>query len=609
MANGRARTIGRGAEGTGGSGWRPTWKDVVVAVTLLVVAAGGWYLWQEHTRQTPVPLAAPVTAAISLPAQGTGGPQVSGDAVPALVEFSLDNTLSGFNREILAAALTVLPTRDMSLAAPMQLDALIQQQFGVTRQMDIGLYDLLSQHIRGRSEVLADGSIAAGTARVPQLTPFVADANALSARFALGTGEQTTAKTPQLMSGAAVFASPQKPATTSYLLQVTTGGLRTAAWQVIINAPNNRARFRYIAKQFAIGLGGAPRTPAPMAYAAPADLAWRQRVQAAPRDVRLFIFDTCWPDAETWVDSRRALDTLASDLRKVNGLPRGRSLLATGSFPPPNTENTHCREVAESLSAFKGLSPRVHPVYVPMTRDQQAADVISEILWLNFALERLAGNTTPAQSLVDDAVVFADAGVKSQIGTVSDWADGNGFMANSALLGGVFRIADQAAKATATRYFVNESWTTRDTAMWQSAAWPKAGFVVAAVGNTSGVNVNTSAIAFSGLAADHKSGLAVMTMDANGAIACSSSQVTLVAGDAGAVGYAGDINGHCASSFAAPRVSWILSAWESLRPTTSTENYLAWRIRLRKLLEPAVPPGMAPQEQHFLFDPKRFFVQ
>jgi len=98
-------------------------------------------------------------------------------------------------------------------------------------------------------------------------------------------------------------------------------------------------------------------------------------------------------------------------------------------------------------------------------------------------------------------------------------------------------------------------------------------------------------------------------MDSAANVFCNSSPRTLLAGDAGAVGYAGDTSSGCASSFAAPRVSWILAAWETMRPKSSAETYLAWRIRLRKLLEPSIPQGAQPEDRHFLFNPTRFFTQ
>jgi len=602
-------------DGDSGNSGKQGWNPAVILFVAAAVLAGyaGWLAWKDRTPPPPPPAvilstntAAPGANTFAL-SQTSGAPQVTGDNAPVLVEFTLDNTLQGTDRTLLDAALSVLPTRDVAIGNATSIDTLIQQQFAITRQTDTALFNLLAQRIRARSETLSNGTIvAAGTAHVPQITPFVAADNQLNAVIDLRASDASSTKRPRMTTGGDALVAAQKPANTSYFVQTTLAQLGTAPWQTLITRPNDAAQFRYIARPFTVDLSaGGIQPSASSAYTAPADTSWRTRLTNADRDVQLFILDTCWPDEAAWKESRQRLDALSQALRKANGLPSGPSLVASGQFPNPHAGSTHCRDIAESLRSFSGLSSRVHVTYIPMTRDQGADDVLSEILWLRFAIAFLKGNTTPAQSTIDDATKFANDNVTATLPAISSFPVGLKFAANKALLDGIFMLAD----ITKAPYFINDSWTTSDLEIYRSAAWPEAGFVVAAVGNVKDLDVNTNKIAYAGLAVGNKSGLAVMTMDSAGNVVCNSSRVTLLAGDAGAVGYAGDTSSGCASSFAAPRVSWILAAWETMRPKSSAETYLAWRIRLRKLLEPSIPQGAQPEDRHFLFNPTRFFTQ
>jgi hypothetical protein len=72
--------------------------------------------------------------------------------------------------------------------------------------------------------------------------------------------------------------------------------------------------------------------------------------------------------------------------------------------------------------------------------------------------------------------------------------------------------------------------------------------------------------------------IAVMNMDASGSLQCDSSVVGGSFSSTRAVGFDGRIPDDCGTSFAAPRVAWLIAAGESLRKSEISESLWAQHV-------------------------------
>lgn len=601
MANGGAGKVRGGP--LNGSGPSGSAKALGAALVLVLAGSVALVLWKPSARDTgssEVPASGGVeSVALAQP------PQLGGGDAPVLIRLMVRNDFPQADRDILNAVLDILPTRALTLDAPADIGAVIRQQYRVTPQNNQGLYALLDQRVRSRSEIV-NGQLAPGVARIPQLAPLFAGPafGTLDASIKLRAGrDRSSTEVPTFPDGRTVLDPGAQAATTSYLLQTTIAELESPAWQLLLTDAADRADVELIGLPFDIDLAiRQPGVPTP-AYEAPVDPLWRAAIKNASRDVTLFVLDSGWPDEASWRSSLTELDALVSEARTAHKFGNGPSLKAAGGFIGPDAKS-HCLDVQESLAPFTGLSPRVRIVYVPLIRAQGAERLLRELIVVGLAIDLLGSNTAESQAV--KALKEAEAQADQHLNTISTGVTNTRLTANVALLRGLFLVAERRATRTNGRYFVNASWTTKEKRFLGHPVWPSAGFVVAAAGNEDAPNIFKAGVSFAGLTHNTRTGVAVLNLDDGGAALCHSSLVPPVPGDLGAVGYDGRITNDCGTSFAAPRVSWILAAWDSLRSPADTEDYVDWIDRLRRRLEPQGPGNTL---KHLLFDPARFFSQ
>jgi hypothetical protein len=180
---------------------------------------------------------------------------------------------------------------------------------------------------------------------------------------------------------------------------------------------------------------------------------------------------------------------------------------------------------------------------------------------------------------------------------------------DKAILDALLWIGDKYAEKKDTVFFINESWTVPHEEFFVTYPSPLQGLVVAAVGN-SGDNVNSTLRDFSQRCINNRDTLAVMNMNRGGQLICSSSTVDdQNLDDVLSVGFDGlvsDSENQCGTSFAAPRVAWLLAASESLR--TQTIAFQTWGVRLHHRLRDARDPS-ANGLGKLRLDPVRFLQQ
>jgi hypothetical protein len=155
---------------------------------------------------------------------------------------------------------------------------------------------------------------------------------------------------------------------------------------------------------------------------------------------------------------------------------------------------------------------------------------------------------------------------------------------DKAVLEGLIALLHFVGSREHTFFFLNESWTLHSKlAQFQPVATPHV-VAVAAVGNTGDPDINKSEIEFARRWRTQRDVIAVLNMDPSGLPQCQSSQVVTRGGDSMlVVGYDGRIGpADCATSFAAPRVAWLLAAAEAVRSSTlgNDDEWLTWVAEL-----------------------------
>ena len=137
---------------------------------------------------------------------------------------------------------------------------------------------------------------------------------------------------------------------------------------------------------------------------------------------------------------------------------------------------------------------------------------------------------------------------------------------DKAVLESTVILAAEAARLENTFHIVNESWVVATDIIRYDQPSNPMGIIVAAAGNDS-ININLKEVDFAHRSSTGGSFLAVMNVDRNGDPTCSSSLIDLsVLDTSSAIGFSGAIAGRSATSYAAPRVSWLLAAAEAVRP-------------------------------------------
>jgi len=327
----------------------------------------------------------------------------------------------------------------------------------------------------------------------------------------------------------------------------------------------------------------------------------------AQRDVLVFVLDTGWPDATEYAVSRQTLNQLVHFAQNhFFGRDLGK---LTPSRPFEEPSNAHCKYVKRSLAEFRALDPANHikVIYVPLTKEQDAAPLLIDLL----QTEYLRGLTNysrkqvkPAKDLIKRSRETAENTVRNSY--PAKWS-GDEVITDKSILDAILDFGNLYAKENHTVMFVNESWTVPHDEYHVYYPDPLNGIVLAAAGNAK-LNVISSQLDFADRSINHKDTLAIMNrLPGQTDFPCGSSFVGInVVDEVMAIAFDGEVLGStlCGTSFAAPRIAWILAADEAVRksaldPTTSWGVLLD--VRLKKIRD-----RNASGFDKYLFDPIAF---
>jgi hypothetical protein len=305
------------------------------------------------------------------------------------------------------------------------------------------------------------------------------------------------------------------------------------------------------------------------------------------RDAIVFVMDTGWPNKTAYDESRTQLWNFLDSFWRRNfglGLPHGPY---AEQYSDPS--NLHCRCIDRALREFKQIDPSQHVkiIYVPMTREQDGGSVITDFLQTSYLYEwENMKHVLPPNDVLKISRQFAEDAVSKKFPT--QWS-GDEVTTDKSLLDAVMLLSDEYADMRNTFLFINESWTVSHKEYYIRWPAPLHGAVLAATGNSES-NVSDPMLDFADRSTLARDTIAVMNLDPVAGTVCSSSFID--EGDidtAMAIGYDGTISADiCGTSFAAPRVAWVLAADEATRklPVKPQKWSATLQARLSSIRDP-----------------------
>lgn len=507
------------------------------------------------------------------------GAQVVGQA-PAVLKVSIDSSYStpmsaeqiALFADLNIARIVTVPAQGVDST----ISGVILREYGFGAADRLAAYSAMVAAILRLNSLGAPTELQPGLLRIPNLPRIGYAANAPIATAALQTTvlpefirEGLRQSTGMLIDTATEIADPQGGGTTTTMFEVplpstallTNAGrtLAAASYSVVYGLQLSVAvPERYADAPAANPLGAAAMTGQVQSFLN----------RPAPRQVDLFVLDSGWPQTEFGRSIDRLRD-LVDAAGKNYAIRADRSSL---NFTP--AKNPHCEQIVEALHPFRSADrfDAVRVIYVPLTRDQGAARLLTEFIHVSLMLqsERLLsrGSTvpiTPAE-MKRQLSKTARQAVEVVKNLPAD-ATSNPFITDQALIDAIFNVAHAVAQANDRFFVVNQSWTVPSGAVVFKPLDAQRAVAVAAAGNQSRRDIYQDPLVnFAGQSKTSSYVVAVLNMDAKGELVCNSSTISVnFLNDVQATGYNGQINGDCGTSFAAPRVAWLIAAQEALR--------------------------------------------
>lgn len=342
----------------------------------------------------------------------------------------------------------------------------------------------------------------------------------------------------------------------------------------------------------------------PEAVLSPAESNALDALLSAPvrRSVTLYILDTSWPSRDAQEHSLNALRERFAAYRARLGMTA--KLLGTYPFQP--SVQFHARVIERSLREFnnRAVPDQIRIVYLPLIMDQPGSvEVTRELLLLHY-YRQLAVSEPRLASSVREAKAFTRAANTIAALPQPPAVPVKVLRTDRAVLDAVMSMEDLlSASATSpfsgSSFFMNLSWTLPVDLLDGLGVRPSAtGALVSAAGNTNlDVNGNPP-IDFAARSLHDPHYITVMNMK-DGPVptpTCFTSKVpedpALLAQNR-TVGYNGQVTVDCCgTSFAAPRVAWLLAVAEAYREEDVIRaGWLTRHDRLLKHLRRAEHPG------------------
>lgn len=337
------------------------------------------------------------------------------------------------------------------------------------------------------------------------------------------------------------------------------------------------------------------------------------------RTAYLFILDSGWPTREAYASSRAEIFKMFDIVRQLWKLNPRTNKPSGGEFVEP--ANTHCKKVATSLEDFQTLdqnTKRVPVIYFPLTLEQDSGAILEELLWLSSIADQMKdqlGEKRPLNDTVNTARAYARAIIKklprdacspkvNGICTYEVYTD-------DAILEALWVVADALTKKDPHKpiYLINESWIVRNDVLAPRRPGVPHGIAVVAAGNNDTiVNSDSDGVDFARQCYPANYTLTVLNMDGGNGLKCKSSKVKDnpdILGQTMVTAYDGSIKDDCGTSFASPRVAWLIALSEAYRTFDLERSDWASDVQKRLIKTRSNSPGL----QSLIFDLREYLRQ
>lgn len=560
------------------------------------------------------------------------------ETATAVVNVKVDTAYDDSERSLtlLQAIAEYAPFRQIPVIQGDTLDIAFVREYGFGETDLPKSYALLMRIILARNHLARPQDLKPGTLIIPAVPKrvwlrwgrsnvmnYVANMSIFRAEVAASASAATNRKPSQIGSG----ITEREPAELAYSQAVDVDPHRfTAPTELLqFGMPVNTARKLLESTAFEKGTVTASTYPLPVKLASDdacdSEDASRDHQTLTPDQKRaislllqqqslrspvLFILDTGWPSYDLYKESRDALyDVLDTVWQHEFGM----------HFPKPNAQRTipkahneHCRCIERALKELRTLDnpdphKKVRIIYVPLTREQGASTILTDLLETTSLLQRSQADRVGLNtSIIRGARARANELVMRHF--PSQWS-GEEVNTDKSVLDATLLVGQAYAAIAKSVFFVSESWTVSHESYggkyYVQYQTPQYGLVVSAAGNDG----TTQLLDFAQRSTSVKDTMAIMNMDSTGALAPLSTRVAASyidivdgAGFDGAV--TDDISG---TSFAAPRIAWFLAAGEAVRKKQLTLD--TWGTDLSQELQ-ALRDPQATGYKKLLFDPVRF---
>jgi hypothetical protein len=554
--------------------------------------------------------------------------ELTPDDAEAVVRLTLRNSYdTGTSLDLVDAYLSLVPPREVTIAAGQTISEVVFREYGFGPRDRPAHYKLFERAILNANGVSRPEEIRPGELLVPALPPIgVASRSAPG----LGAADRTVVCDTTALDGGEAKVAPgvvavnraawRRPARTVEDVRLPASAfsefVRSVpdAAKVLFRDPNTVALSRsmlVVPAQVCLPSPLTQRQPFERLFTDAQIQDLKSLLGTTPHTVNLFVLDSAWPDSESYVASRAFLTDLIRRACRLYRIPQlARDLTRTAdSF---REGHSHTRQIRDSLQELAPLCSRVRIIYVPLTKDQGASDVLETILAVGAARDKIFGAVSGFQgpAALNDRQIAkiadeARAGLASLMSSVAEAPDRSSglFVTNPAFIDSLYQIASDVSREAGNEVFVfNQSWTAPANGIPMRLGDHPRGLVVAAVGND-GRSVDSTEMSYATFAKRLAFVLAVMTLDRSGQPYCGTSCVDYTHEDMNAVGFDGTIPGDgCGSSFAAPRVAWLIAAREARRASAFPEDASKWVSEVRRRIRTLRPPGHTPPRS-LLLDP------
>jgi len=310
----------------------------------------------------------------------------------------------------------------------------------------------------------------------------------------------------------------------------------------------------------------------------------------------LVILDDSWPDKDSFMSSKKYILHIINAIRnKYKMGPSSISKDVINATDTTYTENkSHAIQIKMSLDQLVKLDTtnKVNIIYIPLSKNQLfSKDIMTELISINLIAKHMAnslGDEVPG-SLQKEYLNLA----KKIVSNISNVQDSVSIKSDQAIVESVFRVLKMYSEISNEPFVLNMSWTIPDLYFQLYIPSDSYGVYVTAAGNMKGRNIHKDNIQFASRSITPGDMLAVVNINDDGNLACDSNSLELESGlPVYGLAFSGAIEDSvCGTSFSAPRVAWLIAAWQSVAQKKSLDDRYLWQPRIKSALASLTKPS------------------